>query len=74
MICLFLKIQKIHIGHGNRGPGRGLFVEEIEVIAEQGEPVMFPCRCWLAEDKGDGNLDRVLLPGETLEPLPESEL
>ena len=48
-------------------------MEEVEVRAEDGETVIFPCRCWLAEDKADGILDRVLIPGQTLTPFPESE-
>ena len=40
---------------------------------EEGEPVIFPCRCWLAEDKDDGKLDRVLIPGESLAPPPDSK-
>jgi len=28
--------------------------------------VVFPCRCWLAEDEDDGQTTRVLVPGQSL--------
>ena len=40
-----------------QGPlGHGVFVEEVEITAPKGPPVVFPCRCWLAEDEDDGPL------------------
>ena len=47
-------------------PNQGVFVEEVEVTAPQGPPVIFPCRCWLAEDEDDGQTTRVLVPGQSL--------
>ena len=43
-------------------------MEEIEVAAPNEEAAIFPCRCWLAEDEGDGKTARVLQPGETVSP------
>ena len=48
-------------------------MEEIEVAAPSEEAVIFPCRCWLAEDEGDGKTARVLEPGETVNPPYDSE-
>ncbi|XP_058971580.2 lipoxygenase homology domain-containing protein 1 isoform X1 [Pocillopora verrucosa] len=61
-------IEKISLGNESRGPGHGVFVEEVEVAAPNEEPVIFPSRCWLAEDEGDGLAVRVLKPGETMQP------
>ena len=72
--CLWLQVQKIHIGHRDEGAGKGVFVEAVEVTAEGGEPVIFPCRCWLDEDKDDGKVEKVLIPGESLTPEPAGEL
>ena len=43
-------------------------MEEIEIQCLDEDPVIFPCRCWLAEDEGDGKTARVLVPGETIQP------
>ena len=48
-------------------------MEEIEVAAPNEEAVIFPCRCWLAEDEGDGKTARDLEPGETVNPPYDSE-
>ena len=56
------------LGNDSHGPGLGVFVEEIEVQCVDEDPVIFPCRCWLAEDEGDGKTARVLVPGETIQP------
>ena len=48
-------------------------MEEIEVQCADEEPVIFPCRCWLAEDEGDGKTARVLVPGETIQPQLDSK-
>lgn len=37
------------------------------------EPLVFPSRCWLAEDEGDGLAVRVLKPGETIQPTYDSK-
>ena len=56
-----------------RGGGR-LFVEEIEVAAARGEPVVFPCRCWVTEDDPNAKSGRILTPGETVTPEYDSKL
>lgn len=71
--CRLFQVEKISIGNDSRGPGHGVFVEEIEVAAPSEEAVVFPCRCWLAEDEGDGKSTRVLQPGETVSPPYDSE-
>ena len=38
----------------------------MEVTAPKGPSVVFPCRCWLAEDEDDGQTTRVLVPGQSL--------
>lgn len=48
-------------------------MEEVEVAAPNEEPSIFPCRCWLAEDEGDGKSSRVLQPGETVQPPYDSK-
>lgn len=48
-------------------------MEEVEVAAPNEEPVIFPSRCWLAEDEGDGLAVRVLKPGETMQPTYDSK-
>ncbi|XP_078368600.1 lipoxygenase homology domain-containing protein 1-like isoform X2 [Oculina patagonica] len=68
------KINKVYLGNDSHGRGRGIFVEEIEVQCADEEPVLFPCRCWLAEDEGDGKTARVLVPGETIQPQLDSTL
>ena len=67
------QVQRVCLGNDTRGRGRGVFVEEIEIAAPNEEPVMFPCRCWLAEDEGDGKTARVLQPGETFQPQYDSK-
>ena len=63
---LFLQVRNISLGQDGLSPNQGVFVEEVEVTAPRGSPVVFPCRCWLAEDEDDGQTTRVLVPGESL--------
>ena len=63
---LFLQVRNISLGQDGLSPNHGVFVEEVEVTAPKGPPVVFPCRCWLAEDEDDGQTTRVLVPGESL--------
>lgn len=60
------QVQKVHIGHDSKGRNKGVFVEEIEVTAPDAPKVIFPCRCWLAENEDDGKTTRVIVPGESL--------
>ena len=70
---LFPQINKVYLGNDSQGRGRGIFVEEIEVHCADEDPVIFPCRCWLAEDEGDGKTARILVPGETIQPQLDSK-
>ena len=38
-------------------------MDDIEVAPDDAEPLYFPCSCWLAEDIGDGKLEREIYPG-----------
>ena len=67
------QINKVFLGNDSHGRGHGIFVEEIEVQSADEDPVIFPCRCWLAEDEGDGKTARVLVPGETNQPQQDSK-
>ena len=60
------QVRNISLGQDGLSPNQGVFVEEVEVTAPKGPPVVFPCRCWLAEDEDDGQTTRVLVPGESL--------
>ena len=66
VFTLTRQIQKVHIGHDSKGRNKGVFVEEIEVTAPDAPKVIFPCRCWLAENEDDGKTARVIVPGESL--------
>lgn len=72
-VLLHTQINKVFLGNDSHGRGRGIFVEEIEVQCADEDPVIFPCRCWLAEDEGDGKTARVLVPGETIQPQLDSK-
>lgn len=56
-------MERIRVGHDGHGSGKGIFVDEIEVAPDDVEPLYFPCSCWLAEDIGDGKLEREIYPG-----------
>lgn len=60
------QIRNISLGQDGFSPNQGVFVEEVEIKAPQGPAVVFPCRCWLAEDEDDGQTTRVLVPGQSL--------
>lgn len=60
------QVRNISMGQEGLSPNQGVFVEEVEVTAPMGPSVVFPCRCWLAEDEDDGQTTRVLVPGQSL--------
>ena len=68
-----LQIEKIRLGQDSRGYGKGLFVDSVTVLPVDGDPVSFPCACWLAEDVWDSKTERELLPGIAVK-RPESML
>lgn len=45
-------------------------MEEVEVAPAEGNHAIFPCYCWLAEEKGDNKMERDILPGEPRPPRP----
>lgn len=56
--------QKIRIGHDNSGTGPGWFLEEVIVTnTDTGASETFGCHRWLAEDEGDQQTMRELVPG-----------
>lgn len=58
---VFYQAEKVRVGHDAHGPGLGWFLEELSVtVPSRDEHVVFPCHCWLAEDQGDGKLEREL--------------
>ena len=66
-MCAFqIQVRNISMGCDGASPNQGVFVEEVEVTAPSGPPVVFPSRCWLAEDEDDGQTTRVLVPGQSL--------
>ena len=55
------QVEKVRVGHDAHGPGLGWYLEELSVtVPSRDEHVVFPCHCWLAEDQGDGKLEREL--------------
>ena len=56
-------MERIRVGHDTHGSGKGIFVDDIKVAPDDEEPLYFPCSCWLAEDIGDGKLEREIYPG-----------
>ncbi|XP_074616097.1 uncharacterized protein LOC141875648 isoform X1 [Acropora palmata] len=66
------KIERLRIGHDSKGGGKGIFVEEVEVAPAEGNHAIFPCYCWLAEEKGDNKMERDILPGEPRPPRPNT--
>lgn len=55
-------MERIRVGHDSHGKGKGIFLDEIEVIPDDEEPMFFPCSCWLAKDFSDGKIEREIYP------------
>lgn len=65
-------IEKIRIGHDNKGMTPGWHLDKVEVrrLKEDGETsttYTFPCRRWLAKDEDDGSVVRELVPHKVIE-------
>ena len=65
-------IEKIRIGHNNKGLTPGWHLDRVEVrrLKEDGESCttyVFPCKRWLAKDEEDGAIVRELVPQKVLE-------
>ena len=65
-------IEKIRIGHDNKGMTPGWHLDRVEVrrLKEDGETsttYTFPCKRWLAKDEDDGSVVRELIPSKVIE-------
>ena len=65
-------IEKIRIGHNNKGLTAGWHLERVEVrrLQEDGQSCtthVFPCNRWLAKGEDDGAIVRELVPQKVLE-------
>ncbi|XP_029915187.1 lipoxygenase homology domain-containing protein 1 [Myripristis murdjan] len=60
-------IEKIRIGHDNRGSNPGWHLDRVEIRRQLrkgkgSETTIFPCECWLARSEDDGETVRELVP------------
>ena len=56
-------VRFIHVWHDNSGKNPSWFLSHVIVMDHQTEDKWhFPCDSWLAVEKGDGKIDRILLP------------
>lgn len=65
-------IEKIRIGHDNKGITAGWHLDKVEVrrLKDDGETstsYTFPCGRWLAKDEDDGSVVRELIPQKVVE-------
>ena len=65
-------IEKIRIGHDNKGITAGWHLDKVEVrrLRDDGETsttYTFPCNRWLAKDEDDGSVVRELVPQKVVE-------
>ncbi|KAF3701896.1 Lipoxygenase -like proteiny domain-containing protein 1 [Channa argus] len=64
-------IEKIRIGHDNRGVNPGWHLDRVEIrrLLRKGkgsETVIFPCERWLAKSEDDGETIRELVPSDII--------
>uniref|UniRef100_A0A3P8UHJ0 Lipoxygenase homology PLAT domains 1 n=1 Tax=Cynoglossus semilaevis TaxID=244447 RepID=A0A3P8UHJ0_CYNSE len=64
-------IEKIRIGHDNRGVNPGWHLDRVEIrrLLRKGkgsETVIFPCERWLAKSEDDGEIIRELVPSDII--------
>uniref|UniRef100_A0A3Q3WIH2 PLAT domain-containing protein n=1 Tax=Mola mola TaxID=94237 RepID=A0A3Q3WIH2_MOLML len=64
-------IEKIRIGHDNRGTNPGWHLDRVEIRRQLrkgkgSETTIFPCECWLAKSEDDGETVRELVPSEII--------
>lgn len=58
------ELQKIRIGHDNKGMGGAWFLDKVVIKKSNAEDVWeFGCNRWLAKDEDDGQCVRELVPG-----------
>ncbi|KAF7660325.1 hypothetical protein LDENG_00284760 [Lucifuga dentata] len=54
------EIKKVELGHDGATPESCWLVDELSVaVPTKGVKYIFPCKCWLAKDRGDGLTTRV---------------
>ena len=59
-------LQKLVVEHDNAGFNAGWLLDRVEVTnLTTSETIVFPCNKWFDKDKGDGLLQRELLPRTT---------
>lgn len=56
-------MERIRVGYDSYGSGRGIFLDDIEVIFDEEDFLFFLCFCWLVEDIGDGKMEREIYLG-----------
>lgn len=56
-VCFTFQVERICVGYDIYGSGKGIFVDDIEVVLDDEEVLYFFCFCWLVEDIGDGKLE-----------------
>uniref|UniRef100_A0A4W6CCD9 Lipoxygenase homology PLAT domains 1 n=1 Tax=Lates calcarifer TaxID=8187 RepID=A0A4W6CCD9_LATCA len=65
-------IEKIRIGHDNRGTNPGWHLDRVEIRRQLrkgkvgSETTIFPCECWLAKSEDDGETVRELVPSDII--------
>ncbi|KAM4615981.1 lipoxygenase homology domain-containing protein 1 [Polymixia lowei] len=64
-------IEKIRIGHDNRGSNPGWHLDRVEIRRQLrkgkgSETTIFPCECWLARSEDDGETIRELVPSDII--------
>lgn len=71
---LFLKINRILIGHDNVGLRSGWFLASVQIMVPvQGRQYMFPCNRWLDKDEADGRVEVEVYPSEIV-PIEKCEM
>ena len=60
------EINKVQIGHDNKGMAPGWFLDRI-IVEDLGtsRKYEFPCNRWLAKNEDDGQISRFLVPKGT---------
>uniref|UniRef100_A0A3Q1CF52 Lipoxygenase homology PLAT domains 1b n=1 Tax=Amphiprion ocellaris TaxID=80972 RepID=A0A3Q1CF52_AMPOC len=65
-------IEKIRIGHDNRGTNPGWHLDRVEIRRQLrkgkvgSETTIFPCECWLAKSEDDGETVRELVSSDII--------
>uniref|UniRef100_A0AAR2KCT6 PLAT domain-containing protein n=1 Tax=Pygocentrus nattereri TaxID=42514 RepID=A0AAR2KCT6_PYGNA len=61
-------IEKIRIGHDNRGVNGGWHLDRVEIrrLLRKGKTAIFPCDRWLARSEDDGETIRELVPSDII--------